>query len=163
MNAHAILIVCSALFLCRYATGQPITGSNSVQGVERIFTNANVTMWVPSNTVLVWDGHTSVVDVGETTPPGAFVKDYKIVIEMQVNDRDWELRELSGWASDWYFQEHPELSVTNVQYGIQMRKDIWNPERTRRLLINGMIEKSDTLPKDVEMAKIMIESIKPIK
>jgi hypothetical protein len=132
-------------------------------GAEHVFTNANFIMWVPSRAEPIWDGHTSVVHVDETTPPGAFVKNYKIEVEVQINDRDWELKQLSRWASDdWYFQDHPDLSITNAQYGKQMRKDIWNPEKTRRLLINAMVFRSTTFDEDVETAKKMVESIKPI-
>ena len=136
---------------------------NNQSGVERTFTNANVVMWVPSRAAHVWDGHTSGVDVDETTPPGAFVKDYKIYVEIQINDTERELKQLSEWASsDWYFQEHPDLSISEAQYGIQMRKDIWNSEKTRRLLINAMVKKSETFQEDVETAKKMIASIKLI-
>jgi hypothetical protein len=132
-------------------------------GAERVFTNANVVMWVPTRAAHVWDGHTSGVDVDETTPPGAFVRDYKIEVEIQINDTEHELKQLSEWASsDWYFQEHPELSISEAQYGIQMRKDIWNPEKTRRLLINAMVKKSETFQEDIETAKKMMTSIKLI-
>jgi hypothetical protein len=38
-------------------------------GAERIFTNANVVMWVPANAKRIWDGPTSSVHVGRKSPP----------------------------------------------------------------------------------------------
>lgn len=132
-------------------------------GANRVFTNGNFVMWVPSRAVHVWDGHTSVVDVDETTFPGAFVKDYKIEVEIIIVDTPERLRQQEQWgATDWYYQDHPKISVMDVQYGKQMRKDIWNSERTRRFLINAMIKKNGTFQAGVETAKKMVESIKLI-
>ncbi len=44
-----------------------------------------------------------------------------------------------------------------------MRKDIWDPERKWRLLINALVERSNTFDEDVEITKKMIESIRLIK
>src|SRR5258708_4286441 len=132
-------------------------------GAELVFTNADVVMWVPSRTVHVWDGHTSVVYIDETTPPGAFVKEYKIEVEIEIADTVREFQQMERWSSsNWYFQEHPRLSIAEAQYGKQMRKDIWNPEKTRNLLINAMVKRSGTFEEDIETAKKMVESIKPI-
>lgn len=132
-------------------------------GSERTFTNANATMWVPSRAVHVWDGHTSVVDVDETTFPGAFVKDYKIVVEIQISDTPREFQQMEQWSSsNWYFEDFPELSTRETNYGIQIRKDIWDKERSKRLLINAMVKKSNTFENDIETAKRMVESVKLI-
>lgn len=162
-HLHAILIIGTALVAFGCVAHRPTSVSYGGQGSQRAFTNADVTMWIPSNAAQVWDGHTSGVNIGETTPPGAFVKDYKITLEIQINDTDRELQQLSSWASDWYFQEHPELSIRTTQYGAQLRKDIWNPKRTRRLLINGMVKQSGTFQADMATARKMIESIQQAK
>lgn len=132
-------------------------------GAERVFTNANVVMWVPSNAVKVWDGPTSGVYIGETTPPGAFVKMYKIELDIEIVDIPELLQKMERWSSsDWFYQDHPEVSIIDVQYGKQMRRDIWNPEKSRRLLIDARVMRSATFAEDIETAKKMIESIKPI-
>src|ERR1035438_7905953 len=133
-------------------------------GTERVFTNAHVVMWVPSRAKPVWDGSTTVIHVDETTPSGAFVKDYKIVLDIEIVNTTLRLQRMERWAaSNWYFQEHPTLSTEDGQAGRQMRKDIWDAERKRRLLINALIGRSNTFEEDLETAKKMIESIKLIK
>lgn len=132
--------------------------------MERVFTNAHVVMWVPSRAKPVWDGPTSVIHVDETTPLGAFVKDYKIELEIQIVNTPQELQQMERWASsDWYYQEHPALSIQDGQAGRQIRKDIWDAERKRRLLIYALIERSNSFDEDVETTKKMIESIRLIK
>jgi len=140
-------------------------------GVERVFTNANVVMWVPTRASRVWDGPTSEIQIDETTPSGAFVRDYNIYVEIQINDmaifKEFfipveELTAPTRAHVDWYFQEHPELSVTNAQYGKQLRKDIRDTSRGRVLVVNGIVKSSRTLQADLETAKKMIESIKLI-
>jgi hypothetical protein len=131
---------------------------------DRVFTNAHVVMWVPSRSKPIWDGPTTVIHVDETTPPGAFVKDYKIVLDIEIVNTTRELQQMERWAaSNWYFQEHTALSTEDGQAGRQMRKDIWDAERKRRLLINALVERSNTFDEDVETTKKMIESIKLIK
>jgi hypothetical protein len=121
-------------------------------------------MMVPSRAKPLWDGPTTVIHIDETTPPGAFVKDYKIEVEIQIVNTEQELQQLERWASsDWYSQEHSTLSIQDGRGGRQMRKDIWDTERKRRLLINALVERSNTFDEDVEMTKKMIESIKLIK
>jgi len=132
-------------------------------GGERVFTNANVVMWVPSNAVQVWDGPTSGVYIGETTPPGAFVKDYKIELDIEIVDIPEQLQQMERWSSsDWFYQDHPEVSIIGVQYGKQLRRDIWNHGKTRRLLISARVTRSTTFEGDVKTARKMIESIKLI-
>jgi hypothetical protein len=132
-------------------------------GAERVFTNANVVMWVPSNAVQVWDGPTSGVYIGETTPPGAFVKDYKIELDIGIIDTPERLQQQDRWsASNWFYQDHPQVSMIDVQYGKQLRRDIWSHEKTRRLLISASVTRSATFEEDVKTAKKMIESIKLI-
>ena len=143
------------------------TGAGSLTqdqaGVEHIFTNANVVMWVPSNAVEVWDGPTSGVYIGETTPPRAFVKMYKIELDIEIIDTPERLQQQDRWSSsNWFYQDHPEVSIIDVQYGKQLRRDIWNPEKCRRLLISARVTRSATFAEDIEIAKKMIESIKPI-
>ena len=134
-----------------------------VLGMERVFTNAHVVMWLPSRAKPIWDGPTTVIHVDETTSPGAFVKDYKIVVDIQI-DTDQEFKR---WYSDsspyWLFQVHPVLSTEDGQVGRQMRKDIWDNERKRWLEINALVERSNTFDQDVETTKKIIESITLIK
>jgi hypothetical protein len=121
-------------------------------------------MTVPSRAKPLWDGPTTVIHIDETTPPGAFVKDYKIEVEIQIVNTEQEFQQMEQWASsNWYFQEHPTLSIQDGQAGRRMRKDIWDAERKRRLLINALVKRSNTFNEDVEMTKKMIESIKLIK
>jgi hypothetical protein len=132
-------------------------------GAERVFTTPNIVMWVPSNTAYVWDGPTSGVYIGETTPPGAFVKDYKIELDIQIIDTPERLQQQERWSSsNWFYQDHSEVSIIDVRYGKQLRRDIWNLEKTRRLLISASVTRSTTFAEDVETAKKMIESIKLI-
>jgi len=132
-------------------------------GAERVFTNANVVMWVPSRAKPIWDGPTSVVHVDETTPPGAFVKDYKIELDIEIVNIPELLQKMERWSSsDWFYQDHPEVSIIDVQYGKQLRRDIWNLEKTRRLLISARVTRSATFEEDVKTARKMIESIKLI-
>ena len=129
-------------------------------GFEQAFTNASATMWVPISSVRIIDGHTSLVDIDETTFPSAHVKDYKIEVEIQIIDTPREIKQMEQWSNtDWYFKDHSELSTREVQYGVQIRRDIWNSSRSRRLLINGMIKKSATFKEDIETAKKMIQSV----
>lgn len=115
-------------------------------------------MWVPVNAVRVWDGNTSGIQIGEITLPGAFIKEYRIYVEIQINTkREFDVTSKGG--SDWYFQEHPILSVMDVPIGKQIRKDIPDSKRKRVLLVNAMVKRSVTFDADVEMAKKMIESI----
>ena len=162
-EAH-LLRLCMPLalwLLCGCSSEQPT--ASALYGYKRYFPDAKVTMWVPARARPIWDGHTSVVHVDETTPRWASVKDYKIIVEMIVVDSPQRLQQRERWAaSDWYYQDHPELSAMDVQYGKQMRKDIWNFERTRRLEINAMIFRSATFEDDIATAKKMVESIKPV-
>jgi hypothetical protein len=170
----------SIWLLCGCSTSHPrtlLTNTNKVSlkdqsGVERVFTNANVVMWVPTRATRVWDGPTSGIQIDETTPPGAFVRDYKIYVEIQINDtaifKEFfvPIEDLTVPTNrahvDWYFQEHPELSVTDAQYGKQLRKDIRDTSRGRVLVVNGVVKSSRTLEADLETAKKMVESIKLI-
>ena len=137
--------------------------TNDPSGIERIFTNANVVVWVPNRANDIGDGHTSFIQIDETTPAGAFVKDFKIEFEILINEGERELRQLSKWgASDWFFQEHPEISIAEAHYGKQIRKDIWNPEKTRRLLIHAKVKRSATFENDIKTAVKMVESVKLI-
>lgn len=133
-------------------------------GAERIFTNANVVAWVPLRALRVWDGKdgsTSGIQIDEITSPGAFIKDYKINVEIQIaTEREFEV--FSKGPPDWYFQEHPTLSMKDVTIGKQLRKDIRDPQRGRILLINAMVKRNATFEEDVETAKKIIESIKLI-
>lgn len=132
-------------------------------GAERSFSNANVVMWVPSNAVRVWDGPTSGVYIGETTPSGAFVKEYRIELDIEIVDMPELLQKMERWSSsNWFYQDHPEVAIIDVQYGKQLRRDIWNHERTKRLLIGARVTKSTTFEEDIEIAMKMVESIKPI-
>jgi hypothetical protein len=160
LNTETLLINTNKVFL------------KDQSGVERVFTNANVVMWVPTRAKYVWDGPTSGIQIDEITPPGVFVRDYKIYVEIQVNDTA-EFKEFfvpkedlavptNRAHVDWCFQEHPELSVTNAQYGKQLRKDIRDTSRGRVLMVNGVVKSSRTLEADLETAKKMIESIKLI-
>jgi hypothetical protein len=111
----------------------------------------------------IWDGPTTVIHVDETTPPGAFVKDYKIVVDIQI-DTDQEFkRSYSDSSPYWGFQVHHALSTEDGQVGRQMRKDIWDAERKRWLEINALVERSNTFDQDVKTAKKIIESITLIK
>jgi hypothetical protein len=130
-------------------------------GTEQIFTNANVVMWVPSDAAKVWDGPTSVVKVDKFTPPHTRPEGYKITVEIEI-DSEQEFKRNAELSQDWYFQEHPTLSTEDGQVGKQFRKDIRDPEKGCILLINGMVEKSETFSNDVDTARKMIESIKLI-
>ena len=136
--------------------------SKRSSGVDRVFTNANFVMWVPSRAAHVWDGPTSVVDVDEITPPGAFVKDYKIHVDIMMDTEQEFNRFHSTNTEDWDFQEHPTLSMMDRPIGKQFRKDIRDLQRGRILVVNAAVQKSDTFQEDVETAKKMIESIKLI-
>ena len=133
-------------------------------GAERVFNNANFVVWVPLRAVRVWDGKdgsTSGIQIDETTPPGDFIKEYKIYVEIQIEtERGFEV--YSKGPPDWYFQEHPTLSFMDVPIGKQLRKDIRDPQRGRILLINAMVKRSATFEQDVETAKRIVESIKVI-
>jgi hypothetical protein len=132
-------------------------------GAVRVFTNANVVMWVPSNAVEIWDGPTSGVYIGETTQPRAFVKMYKIELDIEIVDIPELLQKMDRWSSsDWFYKDHPEVSIIDVQYGKQLRRDISNQNKSRRILIDARVTRSATFEEDVQTAKKMIESIKPI-
>jgi hypothetical protein len=177
------LVLSSSLFMWGCATNRPsssaeiqpsnsatltIAGEHSVKnsqlGSERVFKNANVVMWVPSDAVQVWDGPTSGVYIGETTPPGAFVKDHKIELDIEVVNIPEQLQQMERWSSsNWFYQDHPEVSMIDVQYGKQLRRDIWNPEKSRRLVVSARVTKSTTFEEDVQTAEKMIESIKVVE
>lgn len=170
----ALLLLCSCTMtrsdISSNRTESALTNASAISpkteawGTERVFTNAHVVMKVPSRAKPVWDGPTLVVHIDETTPPGAFVKDYKIEVEIQIVNTTEELQNMKRWAAlNWYFQEHLTLSIQDGQAGRQMRKDIWDPERKWRLLINALVERSNTFDEDVEITKKMIESIRLIK
>jgi hypothetical protein len=132
-------------------------------GAERVFTKAGYIMWIPSRASHVWDGHTSVVDINKITPPSAFPEEYKIHVDIQTADTVQEIQQDERWASsNWLFQEHPTLATREAPVGLQLRKDVWDNSGSRKLLINAMVEKTDTFAEDVETAKKMIESIKLI-
>ena len=118
-------------------------------------------MWVPLEAAKVWDGPTSVVKVDKFTLPHTRPEGYKIMVEIQI-ELEQEFRKDAQLYQDWSFQEHPTLSLQDVPVGKQLRKDIRDPDKRRILLINGMVERSDTFQEDVETAKKMIESIKLI-
>src|SRR5262249_22830971 len=98
----------------------------------------------------------------ETTPLGAFVRDYKIQIEVQINSEQEFMRWYSKNSPYWEFQEHAILSVTNVPAGTAFRKNIRDPARGRVLTINGLVQPNNFYNEDVETAKRIIESIKLI-
>jgi hypothetical protein len=130
-------------------------------GRDVTFTHAGFAMWVPSRAQDVWDGPTSSIRIDETTKPGSFVKDDKIVVEIQEINTPTQLRQTARWAaSDWYFEYHRALAFHEAQYGIQLRKDIWNTDDTRRLLVTGMVTRSGTYQEDIETAERIIQSIK---
>ena len=136
--------------------------NNGQPGTWITFTNANVVMWVPASVVSVWDGSTCSVEAEGITPTRALPQEYKILVEIQI-DSEQEFKKNTELYQGWYFQEHPTLSTRDGQESRQFRKDIRDPELSRILLVNGMVDKSDTFDKDVETAKKMIESIKLIK
>lgn len=139
------------------------SATETTTGAKRIFTNAHVVMWVPLQIAKIWDGPTSGVYIGETTPPGAFVKEYRIELDIEIVDTPEQLQTMKRWSSsDWFYKEHPEVSIIDVEYGKQLRRDIWNPEKSRRLLISARVMKSATFEDDVDTAKKMIESIELI-
>jgi hypothetical protein len=143
----------------------PISATNvssrELSGNDRRFSNGDFVMWVPSRAVHVSDGHTSVVDIDETTLSDASVKDYKIEVEIQMSDTPREFEQMEKWSSsNWYFKDFSKTSTRETNYGIQIRKDVWNSEKTRRLLINAMVKKGSTLPTDVETATKMVESVR---
>jgi hypothetical protein len=86
------------------------------------------------------------------------------VLDIEIVNSTQRLQQLERWAvSDWYSQEHTILSTEDGQAGRRIRKDIWDTERKRRLLINVLVERSNTFDQDVETTKKMIESIKLMK
>lgn len=127
-------------------------------GHEYIFTNANVVAWVPVSSIRVWDADaTSGIQIGETTPPDAFVRDYKIYVEIQINTE--KTFERNSEMGGWYFQEHPVLSMRDRPVGKQLRKDVRDLRRGRILMINAMVKTSSTFDTDLDMAKKIVESI----
>jgi hypothetical protein len=119
-------------------------------------------MWVPASVVSVWDGPTTSIEAERITPTRALPQEYKILVEIQI-DSEQEFKKDADMSQNWVFQDHPTLSTRDGNSSRQFRKDIRDPNRSRILLINGMVDKSDTFDKDVETAKKMIESIKLIE
>jgi hypothetical protein len=118
-------------------------------------------MWMPANAERIWDGPTSSVHIDRTSLPHVLPESYKIMVEIQMFTEQ-EFKKDAELYQDWSFQEHPTLSMHDVQVGKQLRKDLRDSERGRILLINGMVDNSDTFQEDVETARKMIESIKLI-
>jgi len=141
------------------AASNTVSYRKELSGTEQIFTNANVVMWVPVDAERIWDGPTSSVEFKRTSPPHVLPESYKIMVEIQI-DSEQEFKRNAELSQDWYFQEHATLSVQNVQVGRQFRKDLRDPQRGRILLIDALVDNSDTFQEDVETATRMIESIK---
>jgi hypothetical protein len=142
----------------------PVTSSveqinNGQPGAWHTFTNVNVVMWVPANASEVWDGPTSLVKIDRITLPHVLPEEYKIEIVIRT-DSEQEFKQNADMSQDWHFQEHPTLSMKDVEVGKQLIKDIRDPEHDRILMFIGTVVKTDTFDKDVATAKKMIESIK---
>jgi hypothetical protein len=125
------------------------------------FTNANVVMWVPKEATKIWDGPTSSVKSKRISAINALPETYKISVEIQVYSQE-EFKKNEDLYGGWYFQEHPTVSARDGSERKQFRKDIRDDKHHRILLINGMVEKTDTFDEDVQIITKMIESIKLI-
>jgi hypothetical protein len=144
-------------------TTNSILSKDEQLGAWHTLTNLNVVMWLPANASEVWDGPTSLVKIDRITPPHVLPEEYKIEIVIQTDSEQEFKRNAELGQQDWYFQEHPTLSMKDGQVGRQFRKDIRDPEHDRILMLIGTMVKTDTFDKDVATAKKMIVSIKLIK
>src|ERR1039458_6411040 len=52
-------------------SGVATSASGEESGMERVLTNAHVSIWIPSHTAHIWDDRVTNVGVYETTPSGA--------------------------------------------------------------------------------------------
>ena len=128
-------------------------------GVERVFTNTQIMMWMPLNAKYSdedWHGY----DL-------AYVKFDTIEIMIQIKDSGQE-QEHALESDIWGFQDYPILGVRDwptrdEQPRKQMRKTIWDATRKRKLSINGTVLSSEIYAYDIETAEKMIESIRLLK
>jgi hypothetical protein len=142
----------------------PQTGTrpplNQETGAEQVFTNANIVAWIPTRTKQIWDEEaTSGVQIDEITTAGAFIKEYKISILIEVKTT----RAFQFYAerfSEWDFQEHPELVWRDGEVGRQFRKDIRDVARDRVIRISALVRKGATFKRDEALAKRILASIK---
>jgi hypothetical protein len=138
------------------------TGLQKVEqlGVERVFTNTQVVMWMPSRAEYL-DGDYHGSDFTSVTF-GA------IDIMIRIKDSGQDPEQSSELASDWAFQDHPSLSTRDSstregQPRKQMCKTIWDATRKRKLFIYATVLSTDIYAYDMETATKMIESIRIIK
>lgn len=151
----------------RESTGDTLTEfdnpslTSDSTGKEHFFTNLNIVVWVPNQGAHINDGPTTTVKVDEISPPGAFVKDYRIQLEIRSIQTERQFRQHLEWAiSDWYYQEHLNLSTKKGQIGERIRKDIWNPQKNRKLFIYATVKPGSQFTEDFNLTKKMVESVR---
>jgi hypothetical protein len=133
---------------------------NQEAGAERTFTNANIVAWIPTRAKRIWDEMaTSGAQIDEITTAGAFIKEYKISILIEVKTAQ-AFKFYAERFSEWDFQEHSELTMRDGKAGRQYRKDIRDPANDRVLRISVMVRKGATFGQDEVLAKRIVESIR---
>jgi hypothetical protein len=139
-------------------------------GWERVLTNAHVAIWIPAD-AHVREGRVTSVDIYETTPPRAFVRDYTISSEITVRTEK-EFREHTRFFKEYDIeQEHPSLTLFDVPLGKCLRKDIRDAERGRIISARFNVRKTNsfrqcetgTFQEDIRTAKRIVESIVLLK
>lgn len=145
--------------------------------MERVLTNAHVSIWIPSPTAHIRDDRVTDVGVYETTPPGArFISgaafhEYRIDASITVMTEQDFKDHTRLFKDDAIEQEHPDLVLFDRPIGKCIRKDIRDEARNRLIQISVNVLKTNivtqretaTFQKDVEAAKKMVESIKVLK
>lgn len=145
--------------------------------MERVLTNAHVSIWIPTRTAHIWDDRVTNVGIYETTPPGAhFISgavfhEYRIDASITVMTEQEFKEHIRLFKDDDMEQEHPALSMFDRPIGKCLRKDIRDAERNRVIQISVNVLKTNivtqhetgTFQEDIETAKKMVESIKLLK
>jgi hypothetical protein len=158
-------------------SGIVASSSGEELGMERVLTNAHVSIWIPSHTAHIWDDRATDVGVYETTPPGArFISgavfhEYKIDAFITVMTEQEYKEHIRLFKDDDMEQEHPTLSMFDRPIGKCLRKDIRDTERNRLIHISVNVLKTNivtqretgTFQEDIETAKRMVESIRLLK
>lgn len=137
--------------------------TNDAVGREHFLTNLNIVVWVPNQATRINDGPTTTIKVDEISPQNAFVEDYSIQLEIRSIRTERQFRQHSEWSlSDWYYQEHLNLSTQDGKIGQRIRKDVWNSQKTEKLFIYAIIKPSPKSAEHLELVKKMVDSVRLI-
>jgi hypothetical protein len=158
-------------------SGIAASAGGEESGMERVLTNAHVSIWIPSRMAHIRDDRVTDVGVYETTPPsarftsGAAFHEYRIDASIRVMTEQDFKDHMRLFKDDDIEREHPSSVMFDRPIGKCIRKDIRDVDRKRLIQISVNVLKTNivtqretgTFQEDIEAAKKMVESIKLLK